>query len=674
MKHLTIAIIALFAGMTTHAAELGSWRNFMAYHAVEQVEKVGGDIFVLASGGLYMYSTADNSITTYDKVNGLSDTHINHIAWNKTVRRLIAVYDNSNIDLLSTNGNITNVADLYNKVMVEDKTVNSVFMHGRHAYLATGFGAVKVDMAAAEISESYILGVNVKHVYVENGSIYLSSPTHGLWSAPLTANLQDRNVWQRAGGYVDKTKAIDPTLLAQVQTLQPGGPKYGSFYELTFANDKLYSVGGKFTILADTDHPGTVQVLDGDDWLSLQDRLDTITGYQYVDNNTVAVDPTNPNHIFAAGRCGLYEFEDGRLTNYYNKDNSPLDDAFDYGNNYVIVNSICFDKDGNLWVLNSLTDRKRNILCLRKDGTWEDHHHNALLKNGKPMEQMRGAMFDSRGLLWFCNDHWGFPALVCYDPTTREIGVYDKFVNQDGTTVNVTAVRCVAEDMEGKIWCGTNAGPLYLTPQAIAMNSSGSVTGNSNVFFTQFKVPRNDGSNYADYLLANIDIQSITIDGANRKWFGTSSGLYLISADNITQLHHFTKSNSMLLSDIINSVAINGNTGEVFVATDKGLCSYMSDATTASTTMTDDNVYAYPNPVEPAYSGLITVVGLTLDADVKVTTATGYLVAEGRSNGGTFTWDGRDMKGRRVASGVYNVVTATATGGKGTVCKIAIVR
>ena len=112
----------------------------------------------------------------------------------------------------------------------------------------------------------------------------------------------------------------------------------------------------------------------------------------------------------------------------------------------------------------------------------------------------------------------------------------------------------------------------------------------------------------------------------------------------------------------------------MFIGTDKGLCSYMSDATTSATEMTEDNVYAYPNPVTPDYTGLITITGLTLDADVKILNSNGKLIKQGRSNGGTFTWDGFDSEGNRVASGVYMVATATSKGEKGTVCKIAIVR
>ena len=212
---------------------------------------------------------------------------------------------------------------------------------------------------------------------------------------------------------------------------------------------------------------------------------------------------------------------------------------------------------------------------------------------------------------------------------------------------------------------GTDIGPVVLYAQE---------TDSPDPVFTQIVVPRNDGTNLGDYLLENTPVTAIAIDGAGRKWIGTQdNGAYLISRDNTEQIHHFTAAETPLLSDRIESIAIDGATGEVFFGTDKGLCSYMADATEPAEKMTKDNVYAYPNPVRPDYTGPITVTGLTYDADVKITTANGSLVAEGRSQGGTFTWDGCDRSGRRAASGVYMVQTATSTGKKGTVCKIAIV-
>jgi ligand-binding sensor domain-containing protein len=216
------------------------------------------------------------------------------------------------------------------------------------------------------------------------------------------------------------------------------------------------------------------------------------------------------------------------------------------------------------------------------------------------------------------------------------------------------------------MWIGTNIGPLLLYKKDITSDTP---------IFTQVKVPRNDGTNYADYLLSGVDISCIAIDGSNRKWFGTNgNGIYVISNDCLTQIYHFTTNNSNLLSNNIEAIAINEQTGEVFAGTDKGLCSYMSDASSPNNEMTKDNVWAYPNPVKPDYTGLITITGLSFDADIKIVTTNGILVNQGRSNGGTYTWNGKDLKGQKVASGIYMVETATSDGSKGTVCKIAIVK
>ena len=54
--------------------------------------------------------------------------------------------------------------------------------------------------------------------------------------------------------------------------------------------------------------------------------------------------------------------------------------------------------------------------------------------------------------------------------------------------------------------------------------------------------------------------------------FGTkANGVYLISADNMTQVKHILSSNSPLLSDNILSIAINNATGEVFFGNGQGV-------------------------------------------------------------------------------------------------------
>ena len=625
----------LFTFLPLHA-QVGTWRNYLAYHDVQNICAADHYLFVLASNDLYLYNQNDQSITTFDKTNGLSDTYITHIAWSQQAKRLIIVYQNSNIDLMDTSGNTTNISALYYKTMTEDKTVNKITIDGIYAWLHCAFGYVKVNMQKAEIADTYM-------------------PNHPEYPTSLPDYDETKDLAQ----YKDL-----------VATLSPGGPKYNDFYEMKFMNNQLYTTGGQYSSFIQKNLPGRIQVLKDDDWQVYQENVSSVIGFEYNDIDCLDVNPLDETHVFAGARTGLYEFKNGQLVAYYNEDNSPLMSAYLNGryllNSYVIVKGLKFDASGNLWMVNNHSN-KSSLFKLSPNKEWENLDNQKLYDNSKgiSMQGMRQMTFDSRGLLWWVNDHWNAPSVICYDTENEEVIVYRSFTNQDGTTLNLTSVKCIAEDLEGNMWIGTNAGPFYIDKAEI---------GSQTVTLQQVKVPRNDGTNYADYLLSGVDISSIAIDPGGRKWFGsTDNGAYLISADNMDQIQHFTEDNSKLLSSIINDIKINDKTGEVFFATENGLCSYISDATEISESMNSDNVYAYPNPVTPDYTGLITIVGLTVNADVKITASNGALIAEGRSNGGMFTWDGCDRHGRRVASGVYMVITATSDGKSGTVCKIAVI-
>ena len=485
----------------------------------------------------------------------------------------------------------------------------------------------------------------------------------------LTYDATNKCFWSNNpdGGMEAMEVSDDNVITVKTENIKPDGPKYNYFGFMKYYNGSIYTAGGGYSTSAELNREGTVQIYNNDSWTIYEDSLNNKTGVEYVDVNSVDIDPTDATHVFASGRSGLYEFRSGKFVKLHTTDNSPLEAAnVEGGKNYVLTMSILFDAEGNLWCLNSQAPNKTSLLEYTKDGKWVDHKKTELIYDDMSLGLMTGMMKDSRGLIWFCNDHWMKPGLFCYQPSTDAMNSYFSFINEDGTTLSISGVHCVAEDKDNNIWVGTTSGPLQLTSSAI---SSGSTV------FNQVKVPRNDGTNYADYLLDGANVVCMAVDGGGRKWFGTNNnGVYLISADNMTQVQHFLTTNSKLLSDNVESITINDKTGEVFFGTDKGLCSYMSDASATNDKMTKDNVWAYPNPVKPDYTGLITVTGLTYDADVKIVTSNGVLVAKGRSNGGTFTWDGCDQDGKKVVSGVYMVETATSDGNEGTVCKIAIVR
>ncbi len=664
MSKYRLLLFILFFPLLLHA----QWKAYLSYYdPTEIVEGEGKTIYVLASGGLYSYDRSDQSLTTYDKISGLSDCGIAHIGWSQKARRLVIVYDDYNIDLLAPNGDVVNMTDYQNYSTTDTKTVNGVDVNGSMAYLSTAFGIVALNVGDAEITNTYRLGFSVNYSYVKDGYLYAASAANGLYRGKLTDNLLDKANWARVGNFTAKPGTVSDDLKALVKTLQPGGPKYNYFGFLKMHDGKLYSCNGTVEM-----NPGCIQVLSNNEWSFFQDDMATQTGINYQDVFCLDIDPRDNSHVMAGSREGLYEFRNGQFVKLWNSDNSLIESFNKKSKDYELVYGVMYDKDGNLWALNSQAPTQ-SILEYTKDGEWKSFPHSELMKlkylfpEPQSLGSLKGMMTDSRGLVWFVNDHWTVPSFYAYQTGTNALNSYQgPFVNEDGTSLNITFCKCIAEDKDNNMWIGTNIGPFMLEPDQIAA---------ANPVLTQVKVPRNDGTNYADYLLSGVNIQSIVVDKNNRKWFGTNgNGLYLIAADNITTLAHFTKTNSKLLSDNILSLALNDATGELFIGTDQGLCSYTGNFSDASNGMTKDNVWAYPNPVKPDYTGAITITGLENGASVKIVTSNGVLVNEGIASNGEYKWYGINRDGKRVASGVYMVEVATSEGEKGVVCKIAIVR
>lgn len=452
---------------------------------------------------------------------------------------------------------------------------------------------------------------------------------------------------------------------------------YCEFMKFT-NDDKLLITGGTYNFFDITFHDGTIMEYDiiNRDWINFPDEdITQKTGYRYVNICSADEDPTEPGHYFASSfGYGIYEFKNGKFINHYNNSNSILESASNskYSYAYVRIPTVVFDKEGNLWCINAGGDEvylKDIVKILKKNGEWISLNYPEI----ENKTTMAKPFFDSRGWLWIVSLQDG-AGIFCakikntpFNTSDDETRLWtDKFTNQDGISYDIYQVYSLCEDKSGYIWVGTNAG-LFLIDNPEEFFTHGT--------FKQVKVPRNDGSGLADYLMSGTYIKAMDIDGANRKWVGTlDNGVYLISEDGLETIHHFTTENSPLPSNYIESIAVNHKTGEVFIGTDKGMASYRSDATRPEKKLERKTIHAYPNPVKANYNGNISIVGLTDDCNVKIVDGSGYLINEGYSNGGTYTWNGRNKKGEKVSSGVYHVLLYDKDGKEGETTKILITR
>lgn len=673
MKHLIINILAAFFPIVVMAGSVGTWKIYSAYGEIEQIDSVAkGDYFILSLGNVYRVNEKDWSVTSYDRLTGMSGADVSCMAWNAVSRSLVMVYTDSNIDIMDLEGNVTNVPDLYHKTTTLDKTINGIDISGRDAYISTAFGVVRLDTKEALIRESCNLSKSVRQTSVRDGYLYAWCSDGGIMRIALSGNMADHTQWTAysgatAGLFPGKTP--DKALVERIGKMRPDGPWQTYFGDMRVVGNRLYAVLGKGWDNKAGDVPHVYDIAD-DKWTAFADADGRILAETKVRDYSnflcMDVDECHPGRVLVTGRGGLYEFRDGEFAQFYGMNNSPLPSAIAGNPTYVLPTAMKVDGKGTAWMFASQSASAEGLFSLSSSGEWKSHEYDGWIYNSASLAHARSMFFDREGRLWWCNNHWWKPSLNCYDPETGQGYSYSTFLNEDFNRVEVGFVRCAAEDREGNIWIGTNVGPLMLEKEKIGPEDQ--------VIWNQVKVPRNDGTNYADYLLAGIDITSIAVDGADRKWFGSDgNGVYVIGSDNITQEYHFTSANSCLLSDNVSAIAIDSSSGEVFIGTVKGLCSYRSDATEPVAEMNKDDVYAFPNPVTPDYRGSVTVTGLSYDADIKITTANGSLVAQGRSNGGTFTWDCTDLQGRRVATGVYMVCIATSQGESGVVAKIAVV-
>lgn len=368
---------------------------------------------------------------------------------------------------------------------------------------------------------------------------------------------------------------------------------------------------------------------------------------------SIAFDPINNSKVYVGSfHKGLLEFENFELKNIYNTTNSSLGELAGYG--YVYITGLDFDSKNNLWIANSGTDKRLSVKT--SDNKWCAFNIGS--------SDISKLVVDKNNYVWILNRDGNF--IVYNDnntpsnPADDRQKIISKTAGQGGLP---ESANCMAVDKNGTMWVGTNDGlALFYSTSKIFQNGA-------NYDASRILVPRNDGSEQADYLLSGESVMAIAIDEANNLWVGTKNGVFYISNNGLTEYHHFTEENSPLLSNTIQGIAIDDE-GNVFFATDKGIISYKAVATKGMKKNSD--VVVYPNPVHHDYSGVVGIKNLVPNSLVKITTVDGSFVTHLYSEGGQAVWDCTSIDGNKVAPGVYLIFVSDKTGKETFATKILI--
>lgn len=695
MKHLLMLFACLMLPWVYSAAdeykplstaEMLGFALHYSYQNVEHIALTPTEVYALSGNALFSVNRKTEEITCHNTLTGLHSNQVSLINYDEQTHTLLVVYNNGLIDLIKGD-DITYIADLYNKQMQSSKEPKCIRCHNGKAYMGMVFGMLVVDIHRAEIASTYYIGENSSEVEVKNigfrGDSIFANCADGIRSADLKTNLVDYHNWNSATLSPTDSALIfatnDKTIINGKETWRaagqqglmretnegisyflPSGPAINKPYRMYFFGDRLYVVpGGRWAVQYDQD--AYVMILDGTEWTNiLTNQIRYEAGLPDPrDYMSVAEDPRDKNHFFVASYgSGLHEYKDNHLVKIYTSTNSTIHCAVDesFWQYYTRTDGAIYDEKGNLWVMSaSLQQGGYSVNIMEPNGTWHGinpavagrpvHYEipgEICIDNRNPqrkyLAECRTSSATETGITTL--DDGGTP----WDEADDRVVHRSSWKDQNGKEVKPTYIYCYTQDKNGDLWIGTDMGPIIIPASTDPFTSNAC---------RRIIINRTDGSGLADYLLGDERINAIAVDGGNRKWIGTaSSGIFLMDGDSAQHtIYHFTDKNSPLPSSGILSIAIHPTTGEVFIGTEGGLVSFRSDASEPKKEAS--NVYVFPNPVRPNFDGYVSITGLMMNSEIRITDAGGNLVYKTTSNGGTAIWDMHNMAGRRVSPGVY---------------------
>ena len=514
--------------------------------------------------------------------------------------------------------------------------------------------------------------LNNQLVALTNSGIYFYNDITDFVEVPLRAFSIDcinskNQYWLASGetGITGLKKSLNSSEYEIIASdIKVNSPKRNLNAYMTFAGNKLLVTGGgKSADRLGT--PGTLMIYEDGQWYNFdEEAISKKTGLSCLDFMSAAVDPSDPDHYYVGSWGeGLYEFKKNEFVNLYTYENSSLQTAIPGNNRFIRVDGLIFDKNNNLYMVNGGVANGLSVFVNQKE--WKSSHYPPLAS--ADVDRILISSTNQKWFNFFRGSKAGIMVLdergTISDTSDDKYAFSGAFFDQQGNDVKSVVYLAMAEDQNGLIWVGTDNGPIFFTSMEQVNNG------------ICHRIISSDQYNEGFRPLEGIKITAIAVDGGNRKWMGSAgSGVFVIDQSNVSKTHveNYTSENSSLLSNTINSIAINDNTGEIFIGTDKGLCSYRSEAIKGKPDYSE--VLAFPNPVRPSSDSQVVITGLMRNSTVKITDLTGNLIQQGVSMGGQYLWNCADRFGNIVKAGIYLVFMSTPNGEQGAVAKIMVIK
>lgn len=165
-------------------------------------------VFYATEWAILEIDKADRSPRFTTKVEGLSDVGISVLRYNADTRRLLVAYTNSNLDIYDPgSGEVINLPFIQQNInIIGDKRIYDLAFDNEFAYIACGFGVLKLNLERAEAIFTTYTNSPVLSIALYQNYLYAGTE-NGLYRLPADdPNPADFGRWQ----LMDETFGFDP--------------------------------------------------------------------------------------------------------------------------------------------------------------------------------------------------------------------------------------------------------------------------------------------------------------------------------------------------------------------------------------------------------------------------------------------------------------------------------
>lgn len=559
--------------------------------------------------------------------------------------------------------NFSNIAAFNDELFVSENQTLYSFDNSLLLTLVNNQSQIINDISATDTFLTITTQASVK-VYGTNLSLYAQTISNETDIFPYEANTaqtfgNELYIGSNNFGILESNLGT----IEDFEEIHPEGPISNAVFSISLLNNHLWVVYGGYDAGFGAQYiQKGVNHYNGENWITIPFHPNAINKSNLVH---VSIDPFHENRVYVSSYVfGMFVIENDEVVDFWDDTNSPLERGS--GWDAILVSDSVFDNEGNLWITNmNVTNRLKKYDI---SGNWSNYDLNSLYANEGL--GMKSIITDKSDNIWMGTQKNGAWAV------TKNVSKKKALTTSESTgNLPHLNVRALAADDNNTIWIGTREG-------LVTFNSSTSFFDQATYAAQPIVIESGEDDGFGIALLGTQKINTIIVDGANNKWFGTDNAgaLYTNPTGRETFLQ-FDKSNSPLPSNKILKMEFDKNTGRVLFATDKGIVSYNSSVAPYGEHLID--AYAYPNPVLKQHD-FVSIDGrngnhLPNGTNVKIIDAAGRLVYEtnvvgGQEPfGGKVTWNKTNLAGNKVASGIYIVLLTTDDAKETTMTKIAIV-